>query len=64
VTLSNAKASEQNVIYRESIPGEGKIQQSSREYSLLGKGNVEWKLTIPAKGKISLDYTVRANLRN
>jgi hypothetical protein len=64
VTLSNAKASEQNIIYRESIPGEGKIQQSNREYSLLGKGNVEWKLTIPAKGKVSLDYTVRANLRN
>ncbi|NBW81749.1 DUF4139 domain-containing protein, partial [bacterium] len=62
VTFKNAKNSAQKVIYREVIPGEWKILSSNTEYKKVSKDNVEWQISVPAKGKLSLDYKVQVSL--
>lgn len=62
VTFSNSKDVEQPIIYRESFPRDSKILKSSLEHKSLGRGNNEWRTTVPAKGKRVLEYTVRVRL--
>jgi len=62
VVFSNAKDREQQVIYREGLPGDAKILKTTFEQKMLGKGTAEWRTVIPAKGKRVLEYTVRAKI--
>jgi hypothetical protein len=62
VTFKNAKNVSQKVTYREVIPGEWKIISSNAEYKKVSKDNAEWQISVPAKGKASLDYKVQVTL--
>jgi hypothetical protein len=63
VTFKNAKAGTQEVIFRDTLPGEAKITNTSRPNAMLNNAVSEWTISIPSKGKAVLNYTVRAQLR-
>lgn len=64
VTFKNAKSVAQQVIYREVIPGDWKIVSSNHDHKKISKDNAEWQLSVPAKGKVVLDFRVQVGLRN
>lgn len=63
IVFKNAKEKEQSVVFRDVIPGEGKIIQSNRDFRVLGQGSIEWKMVVPAKGRISLEFSARTQLK-
>ena len=62
ITFKNAKDAEQKIIYRDSLPADSEVLKSSFKHKSLGNGNTEWSAQVPAKGKLVLEYTVRAQL--
>jgi hypothetical protein len=58
IVLKNAKNEEAEVIVREPIPGDWKMQDESHPHEKVAAGAAEWKLKVPAEGKTILSYDV------
>ncbi len=58
ITLKNAKSEPVTVVVREPIPGDWRMQQESHPHTKVAAGTAEWKISIPAEGKTTLDYRV------
>ena len=58
IILKNAKEEEVEVVVREPIPGDWKMQKESHQHEKVASGTAEWKIKVPAEGKATLIYDV------
>jgi len=58
IVLKNAKEEAVEVVVREPIPGDWKMISESHEHEKVAAGTAEWKITVPAEGKTTLNYEV------
>jgi len=58
IVLKNAKDEEVEVIVREPIPGDWKMQHETHTHEKVAAGTAEWKIKVPAEGKTKLSYDV------
>ncbi len=58
IVLKNAKDEEIEVVVREPIPGDWKMQRQSHEHEKVSSGTAEWEIKVPAEGKTKLNYEV------
>ena len=58
-TFKNAKNAPVNVQYRQSFPNGWTIADSSAAFTKENAGQALWTISVPAKGKTVLTYTVR-----
>ncbi|NBX15910.1 MAG: DUF4139 domain-containing protein [Proteobacteria bacterium] len=63
ITFKNAKATAQNLNYREVLGGEWKIVAENRKHRKLSQDTAEWQMTVPARGQLTLDFRVQVALR-
>ena len=59
IVLKNAKKEPVTVKVQEPIPGDWKMLQSSHPQRKADSNTAEWQITIPAEGKVTLDYRVQ-----
>lgn len=59
IKIKNAKKQAVSVVVREPIPGDWQMQQESAKHIKKSAGTAEWKLSVPAEGSTTLNYTVR-----
>lgn len=59
IVLKNAKNEPAAVVVREPIPGDWKMLEESHPHQKVAAGTAQWKLTIPAEGKLTLTYRIR-----
>lgn len=58
ITLKNAKDEAVEVTVREPIPGDWKMVEASHKHQKVTAGTASWRITVPAQGKINLQYRV------
>ena len=58
IVLKNAKNEEIEVVVQEPIPGDWKMQRESHQHQKAASGTAEWKIKVPAEGKVKLSYDV------
>ncbi len=58
IVLINAKTEEAEVVVREPIPGDWKMQNESHEHEKISSGTAEWHIKVPAEGRATLNYEV------
>ena len=58
IALKNAKSDTVEVVVREPIPGDWKIQNESHEHVKVSSGAAEWKVKVPADDMVALRYEV------
>lgn len=61
IVINNHREDSVNVTVIEHLAGDWKITESSREWIKKDAGTVEFQLEVPARGKSTIDYTVRVN---
>ncbi len=59
IVLKNAKNESVTVVVREPVPGDWTMISESQPHTKATSGIAEWKVTVPADGKIALTYRVR-----
>ena len=59
IVLKNAKSESVTVVVREPVPGDWTMISESQPHTKATSGIAEWKVTVPADGKIALTYRVR-----
>lgn len=64
ITLKNAKKESVTVIVREPVPGDWTMVSESQPHAKAASGIAEWKVSVPADGKATLTYRVRAKYRD
>jgi hypothetical protein len=57
IVLSNAKATEQNVLVVEPIPGDWQITDENVPHAKSSASTASWNLRVPADGRSTLTYT-------
>ena len=56
--LKMPKNEEVEVVVQEPIPGDWKMRNQSHKHENVAAGTAEWKIKVPAEGKITLTYEV------
>jgi len=59
IVLKNAKNEPAAVVVREPIPGDWKMLEENHSHEKVAAGTAQWKLTVPAEGKLTLTYRIR-----
>lgn len=59
IEVTNGKKETTEVVVREPIPGDWNITSESAQHKKVASNMVEWKLTVPAEGKVTLKYSTR-----
>jgi hypothetical protein len=59
IELKNAKDEAVTVKVVEPVPGDWEMQSESHKHSKPTSGSAVWQVEVPAKGKTTLEYTVR-----
>jgi len=61
IVLKNAKNEPAAVVVREPIPGDWKMLEENYPHEKVAAGTAQWKLTVPAEGKLTLTYRIRTH---
>ena len=65
INIENFKETAANLKIVEPMQGEWEIRKSSHNFNHISANEIEFELTIPAKGKSTVSYTyVRKNVRS
>jgi hypothetical protein len=59
IVLKNARKEAVTVIVREPVPGDWTIVSESQPHTRAASDVAEWKVSVPAEGKVTLTYRVR-----
>lgn len=59
VVLKNAKTEAVTVTVREPMPGDWAILSETHPHTKAASGTAEWKVNVPAEGKVTLSYRAR-----
>ncbi|MBW8305312.1 MAG: DUF4139 domain-containing protein [Thiobacillus sp.] len=59
IVLKNAKPEAVTVTVREPMPGDWEMVSESKPHAKAASGMAEWKVSVPAGGRATLDYRVR-----
>ena len=59
IVLKNAKPEAVTVTVREPMPGDWTMVSESQPHTRAASGMAEWKVSVPAEGRATLDYRVR-----
>jgi hypothetical protein len=59
IVLKNAKKEPVSVTVREPVGGDWKMLEESHPHEKVAADTAQWRLTIPAEGKVQLRYRVR-----
>lgn len=58
IEIRNAKDEAVEVVIREPIPGDWKMQRESHPHRKVAANAAEWKVPVPAEGRVKLSYEV------
>ncbi len=59
IVLKNAKTEAVTVTVREPMPGDWTMVSESQPHTRAASGTAEWKVNVPAEGRVTLNYRVR-----